>query len=183
MQVRIGFATMIRSLTVAPAAFLAVVLAALLAGAGAAEAQAGPPPSVRLDIHGDFGWYNTFGAGARVDIPIVRDGFLRSSSVKDDLSLSPGVELFSAYYVYHGFGVIPMVMLQWNIYFAQHFSFLVEAGIALLFGPSGWNRHYYDSFIAPTGQLGFRWHFSDSVALLVRVGWPAGAQIGVAFDL
>ncbi len=175
MQSRMGFTVFVGA--------LAVGLAALLSAPALADAQAGPPPSVRLDIHGDFGWYHSFGAGARVDIPVVRDGFIRSSDVSDDLSISPGLELFSAYGPYSGMGLIPMVMVQWNLYFAHQFSFFLEAGIALLFAPSGWSNHYYDQVVAPVGQLGFRWHLSDAMALLIRVGWPAGTQIGVAFDL
>ena len=165
------------------AASLIVGGAALLFAPTSAAAQAEPPPSVRLDVHADFGWYHSFGAGARVDIPVVRDGFIRSSDVSDDLSISPGLELFSAYGPYSGMGLIPMVMVQWNLYFAHQFSFFLEAGIAALFAPSGWSKHYYDQVIAPVGQLGFRWHFSDAMALLIRVGWPAGTQIGLAFDL
>ena len=175
MQVRTSIAATIAS--------LAVALVALLGAPGVTQAQAEPPPDLRLDVHGDFGWYHSFGAGVRFDIPIVRDGFTRSSSVKDDLSISPGVELFSAYGPYSGMGVIPMVMVQWNLYFAHKFSFFLEAGIAMLLAPSGWSHHYYDNVIAPVGQLGFRWHFSDAMALLIRVGWPAGTQIGIAFDL
>lgn len=176
MQVRTRFTL--------PIAVLVVCAAALLAAPGAADAQAGPPPSVRLDIHGDFGWYNNGGAGLRVDIPIVREGFIHGSSVSDDLSISPGLDMLWWYGAYDGIGFIPMVMVQWNIYFAQKFSFLIELGLAGIWGPSAsWNNRYYSNYIAPTGQLGFRWHFSDALALLVRVGWPAGAQVGLAIDL
>ena len=169
----------------APAACVAVLFSALTALVAApAEAQAGPPPSVRLDVHGDFGWYKNGGLGVRVDIPLVREGFLRARGVRDDLSLSPGAELFWWYTPrYEGIGFIPMVMAQWNIYFAQRWSFMLEAGLAVLMGPANWNRDYYASYIAPVGQLGFRWHFSDANALLLRVGWPAGLQLGVTFDL
>jgi hypothetical protein len=163
---------------------LAVVLAALLAAPGSASAQAGPPPGVRLDVHGDFGWYHSAGAGMRVDIPIVREGFIRSANVSDDLSISPGLDLFSMYgNGYHGIGLMPIVMVQWNIYFARQFSVFAELGLVLLFGPNDWRQGTFDSYIGPAFQLGFRWHFSDAVALLLRGGWPTGGQIGLAFDL
>jgi len=176
MQVRKRLTVLIASLAVATGALLSV--------ASSADAQAGPPPNVRLDIHGHFGWYNNAGFGARVDIPIVRDGFLRANGVKDDLSISPGAEMFFWYGRRDGgVGFIPMVMLQWNIYLGEHWSFLLEAGIAVIWGPERWNREYYSSYVAPTGQIGFRWHFSRSNALLVRAGWPAGLQVGITFDL
>ena len=176
MQVRTLLTTLI--------AALAVGLAALAFAPGSAAAQAGPPPSVRLDVHGDFGWYNTAGAGLRVDIPIVREGFIHGSRVHDDLSISPGLDMFWWYgYTSGGAGFIPMVMAQWNLYFAPQWSFLAELGLAVIYGPRNWNKRYYGSYLAPTGQLGFRWHFSSAAALLVRVGWPAGAQVGIAFSL
>ena len=176
MQVR-------KRLTVLIASF-AVATGALLSVASSADAQAGPPPNVRLDVHGNLGWYGNGGAGVRVDIPIVREGFLRANGVSDDLSISPGVDFLWWYRSrYEGIGFIPMVMVQWNIYLGDRWSILLELGVALLWGPERWNRDYYSSYIAPTGQVGFRWHFSRSNALLVRVGWPAGLQVGITFDL
>lgn len=176
MQVRTRLNVLIAS--------LGMTLAAALLAPGVVNAQLGPPPSVRLDIHGDFGWYNNGGGGFRVDIPVVRDGFLRANGVKDDLSISPGVDLLWWYgRGYEGVGFIPMVMVQWNIYFAEHWSFLAELGIAVLWGPRAWNNRYYSNYVAPVGQLGIRWHFSAANSLFLRVGWPAGAQIGITFDL
>ncbi len=164
-------------------AALALAAALLVTPSGAEAQNADVPPNVRLDVHGNFGFYSYFGGGLRVDIPIVRDGFLRANGVKDDLSISPGVELFGAYRRGEdGFGVMPMVMVQWNIY-VGNWSFFPEAGIAVIWGPRRWNDRYYSNYVAPSFQLGARWHFSRTNALLLRVGWPAGLQVGITFDL
>ena len=136
-------------------AALVVGFAALLAAPEVADAQAGPPPNVRLDVHGNlcyFEGYQNLGAGVRVDIPILREGFISGTRVPDDFSISSGLDLLWWYgrYSYSGVGFIQMVMAQWNIYFAQHWSGIVELGIALLWGPRGWNDRFYRNYVAPT---------------------------------
>jgi hypothetical protein len=56
---------------------------------------------------------------------------------------------------------------------------LVEIGAAMIFAPN--RDRFWPSFIAPHGMIGIRWHISEHNALFFRVGWPAGAQIGLAF--
>jgi hypothetical protein len=172
-------------------ALASAVLAAALGAATAAAlpataaAQAGPPSNVRLDVHLDTSpWYSNGGLGFRFDIPIVREGLIDGGSVRDDLSLSLGGEFIWFWdRRYSGLGLIPLAMFQWNFYLGRSFSLFPELGLAFLWGPRGWNNDYWGTYIAPAVQVGFRWHFSASNALLVRIGWPAGLQVGITFDL
>ncbi len=156
-------------------AALAVAFACLVPGRASAQ---GGPPGVRFDLHGSFGWYADFGLGFRVDIPIVPDGIL--DGVNDDLALSLGAE---ALYFYHpnatGIGVWPLLLMQWNFYLNDRWSIFPEVGLAFLFGPD--RNRYWQTFAAPIGMFGVRYRFSTRNALLLRVGWPAGAQIGITF--
>jgi hypothetical protein len=150
-----------------------------------AAAQPGPPSSVRLDVHLDTSpWYSNGGLGFRFDIPIVREGLIEGGSVRDDLSLSLGGEFLWFWdRRYEGVGLVPLAMFQWNFYLGRSVSLFPELGLAFLYGPRGWNRTYWGAYLAPAVQIGFRWHFSAKNALLIRLGWPAGLQIGITFDL
>lgn len=177
----------------------AALLFLALAAATPASAQhrggnAHPIDSLRLDLHADFAWYGAFGVGARLDIPVLPEGFLRSGSVEDDFVISPGVDLFfwnSLRYSYRcgpdvcssstwgGTFASFLVAAQWNLYIGN-WSFFPEAGLAIIVGNSYyWQDRYYNSFIWPFIGGGVRWHFSEGAALLFRVSWPAGLQIGV----
>ena len=113
------------------------------------------------------------GFGVRVDIPIVPEGIL--DSVEDDLALSPGADLlFDDGRVWVG---IPFA-LQWNFYINHQWSVFPELGAALLVG-----EHHRHSDVAVDFLLavGGRYHFSDRNALVLRIGWPIGVQIGITF--
>ncbi len=159
---------------------LALAIAVLVAASTALPAAADPQGShsdVRFDAHLDLGWYYNFGVGFRVDIPIVPGGIVDGAD--DDLRISPGAELFWFYRRNHdGFGVIPLVALQWNFYI-DDWSVFPELGIAFWWGPD--RDYYWRSFAAPFLGIGARYHFSARNALLMRINWPAGFQIGITF--
>jgi hypothetical protein len=88
--------------------------------------------------------------------------------------------------------------MQWNFFLSKHWSVFAEPGLALEYGtwgdcsgyyvdnrgnsrhyacPNAANRMIVDPFIL---FLGGRFHFSDSVTLTARVGWPY-FSIGVSF--
>lgn len=157
--------------------FLALAVAlASLAAAAPAEAQGGPS-GVRFDIHGSFGWYDDFGVGFRADIPIVPTGIV--DGVNDDLAISLGAEALYWYHGKTGFGVWPMALLQWNFYLSEKWSIFPEVGVVLMFGPD--RNRYWRTFAAPIAMFGARYHFNRRNALLLRVGWPAGLQVGITF--
>jgi hypothetical protein len=148
---------------------------------GNAQAQnyEGGIDSVRWDAHLSLGWYSNVGAGFRADIPAVKGGLV--NGVADDLSISVGAELL--YFTernYDGFGIWPLVAAQWNFYVHENWSVFPELGIAFWFGPD--RDHYWgNGFAAPFLGVGGRYHFSARNALLVRINWPAGLQVGINF--
>lgn len=137
---------------------------------------------LRPDVHVSFGGYGSLGAGLRVDIPILRRGFIEG--VDDELALSPGADVFfySAFYDYYAGGpyVIPSIVLQWNFYIGQ-WSLFPEAGVALYVGDRRYLRHGDGFYVRPDFGLGARYHFSPRNALLARVSTPTGFQLGVTF--
>ena len=160
--------------------------AGLVALALSGVALASPAPaaaqthddSVRFDVHADFGWYSFVGAGFRVDIPIVAEGLIAAAD--DELAITLGAEVGWFYHsVDHGFGVYPVLAFQWNFYLGEKWSIFPELGVAFLFGPN--RKRYWDTFAAPHGGFGVRWHFGERNALLMRVTWPGGFQIGLTF--
>lgn len=146
---------------------------------------------MRFDVHGNaVGAHTTAGVGARIEFPIVPNGFLKSSKVADELAISGGVD-FLFWSHKHGrenvdhFTFMLPIVAQWNIYFHEKFSAFPEAGfgIAIHDGEHDYynHRHYGQSYFGPFVGGGFRWHFSDSMSLLVRGSYPAGLQVGVTF--
>jgi len=170
----------------------AILLVLVLGWAGAAVAQEGeggdggggdrgggsPRDSVTFDAHVDLGWYSSFGVGFRADITIVPNGII--DEVDDDLAISPGAELFWFYHDdYDGVGLIPLVALQWNFYVSDDWSVFPELGVALLFAPN--RNRFWRTFVAPFLGFGARYHFNERNALLLRLSWPAGLQVGITF--
>jgi hypothetical protein len=142
--------------------------------------------TVRPEVHFSLGGHGDLGAGFRVDIPIVPEGFLRNK--RDDFALSPGMDI-QFYDLGHdndgddddGDGVlfIPQLAAQWNIYFPRAgWSIFPEAGVAIVVGDWAGND---DVHADPLVAFGARKHFNSRTALLLRGGWPTGFQVGVAF--
>ena len=139
---------------------------------------------VRLDVHANFGGYGSLGAGFRVEVPLLKNGML--NEVDDELALSVGADAFfySDFFPdrYNGgVYVIPSAVLQWNFYIGESWSVFPEAGIAFYVGDSRYLRRETSFYAAPAFGLGFRYHFNDRNALLVRVATPTGFQVGVTF--
>jgi hypothetical protein len=141
--------------------------------------------AVRPEVHFSVGGHGDLGAGFRVDIPIVPEGFLRNK--RDDFALSPGMDV-QFYDFDHDAGpdddgdrvlLIPQLAAQWNIYFPHAgWSIFPEAGVAIVVGD--WDGDD-DVHVDPLGAFGARKHFNSRNALLLRAGWPTGFQIGVTF--
>lgn len=163
---------------------------------------------VRPEVHLSLGGHGDLGAGFRVDIPIVPEGFLRRG--RDDFALSPGLDI-QFYDFDHddrrwrdpgpgprpgpGPGprpgpapgprrgdrvlFIPQLAAQWNFYFPRHaWSIFPELGLAVVIGDwDGYDNVHVDPLVA----FGARKHFAEHLALVMRVGWPSGFQLGLAF--
>ena len=143
---------------------------------------------VRPEVHFSLGGHGDLGAGFRVDIPIVPEGFLRNK--RDDFALSPGMDI-QFYDLDHDPDrdgddddgdrvlLIPQLAAQWNIYFPHAgWSIFPEAGVAIVIGDWDGNDNVHAD---PLAAFGARKHFNSRTALLLRAGWPTGFQIGVAF--
>lgn len=182
--------------------FFALVLAALAVAAPAAAddtiKQPGDHPhySVEVEPHLLLGWGwgygGGFGFGGRFSIPVVQNGFI--PSINNSVAISFGVDaLFynGCYYNDGNCGATYLwfpVLMQWNFFVAQRWSVFGEPGLALYNG--WWNgcngpcpRGGPGTFgIEPALYLGGRYHFSDSVSLTMRIGFPS-FSIGVSFFL
>lgn len=174
---------------------LGIVMASALAFTASARADEDDYRirAVRPEVHGSVGGRGDLGAGFRIDIPIVPEGFLRRG--RDDFALSPGLDIQFYDFDHDGphdrgpdprphrdrDGVlfIPQLAAQWNIYFPRHgWSIFPEAGLAVVIGD--WDG-YDDVHVDPLVAFGARKHFNGRTALVLRAGWPCGLQVGVAF--
>jgi hypothetical protein len=150
---------------------------------------------VRPEAHLSIGGHGDIGAGFRIDIPIVPEGFIGRG--RDDFALSPGLDLQFFDFGDHDCGgrgpkpgrgecrdgdgvvVIPQLAAQWNFYFPRHaWSIAPELGIAVVIGD--WDGHD-DVRVQPLAAFVARKHFAGRTALVLRGGWPSGFQIGIAF--
>ncbi len=147
--------------------------------AGAIERGANRFTNVRFEVHLDIGWYGAGGIGGRVEIPLARNGII--DGVDDEIALSFGAEVFYFYNPrYAGaFGVTPIIAVQWNFFIGPNVSLFPELGLAFFLADS--RAYGWGTFIAPYLGFGFRYHFTDRNALLLRASWPAGFQVGITF--
>ncbi len=142
----------------------------------------------RVEAHGLIGW--GIGAGLRLEVPIVPQGFLRGS-VRDELALGFGGE-FIPFFLHGGrielgVGMAPLGALVWNLYLNARWSIFPELGAALLFTDHGIGRfsdeHGGGLHLHADGLLGFglRYHSGRRSAFVVRFNYPFGLHLGVTF--
>jgi hypothetical protein len=169
-----------------------------------------PHYSVELEPHGLVGWAANyygfgFGLGGRVSIPVTHDGFIKK--LNNSVAVSFGLDWvhYSGggcyYYVRNGcfdgysadFVQFPIVM-QWNFYVAQHWSVFAEPGIYVWHAfyntnypcngpglpPCGAIYYGSETSVGPAFYVGGRYHFNDTVALTMRLGFPT-ISVGVSF--
>ncbi len=162
-----------------------------------------PPDVFELEPHllfspfdaPDFPSNGGYGVGVRGTIEIVPDGFI--PSLNDSVGIGFGLDWLyydgvegrafcrTRQYV-NGVSVcvettargssyvfVPVVM-QWNFWLARRWSAFGEPGLAL----THWNDGGFG--VEPVFSAGGRFHFSDSVALTARLGYPA-FSLGVSF--
>ncbi len=157
-----------------------------------------PAYDVEIEPHGlwDFwnGVYNGngIGIGARFGIPIVSNGFI--PSINNSVAISFGVDWLHYPGCYNGFPGCSAdyfefpVTLQWNFYVSEHWSVFGEPGLYVYhaFFENDCNvagfcvAHGAETSVLPAFYAGARWHFSDSMALTMRIGFPS-TSIGVSF--
>jgi hypothetical protein len=155
--------------------------------------------------HYDYAPNDGFGLGARFSIPIVKNGFV--PSINNSVAIGFGVDWLhysgaSCYYYdngphYHGpcydvgdanYLFFPVVM-QWNFFVAKQWSVFGEPGLVIYHGffdycagaPAGFNcGNPTSTGVDFAFYLGGRYHVSDHVALVLRIGYPT-FSFGVSF--
>jgi hypothetical protein len=133
-----------------------------------------------------------FGPGFRGTVVLVDNGFV--STINNSVGLGFGLDWIFYGHGCHGpdrdrhcdapSGVILPVVMQWNFWLHPHWSVFGEPGIA--FHVQGGSNDHVD-FDWFTIYVGGRYHFSDNVALTMRLGAPLlhdnVFSIGVSFLL
>jgi hypothetical protein len=125
-------------------------------------------PHLVVGFAGPFENAGFIGPGFRGTFHIA-DGFVHS--INDSVGIGVGFDF--------GFGngttVFVPVVLQWNFWLTTHISVFGEPGVA--FGSGGPNSGAYPAFFA-----GMRYHFTERIALTVRLGYP-DVTVGCSFFL
>jgi hypothetical protein len=132
-----------------------------------------PHYSFEAEPHGLLGFIGPFdnkgkahlGVGFRGTIVIVQNGFVKT--INNSVGISFGADMF----VGEGTLFIPVAM-QWNFWLSPDWSVFGEPGVG--FAMKG------KSVVHPVLMAGGRYHFSDKVALTMRIGYPA-ISIGASF--
>jgi hypothetical protein len=161
------------------AALLAAAIASGPAAASAEDATIGDPgdhPEYRFELepHGLVGFGGPFrkgqgelGAGVRATVIVVDNGFVKT--INNSVGISFGADAFFG----RGTVFIP-VALQWNFWLSVHWSVFAEPGIGLAANTA--NR----DLLHPVLMAGGRYHFTEKIALTLRLGYPA-FSVGVSF--
>jgi hypothetical protein len=137
--------------------------------------QYGQHPSYVLELepHGLIGFgypfddSNNVGLGVRATIHL-SNGFVKS--INDSVGIGFGFDFAPGG---EGFFIVPVV-LQWNFWLSTHWSVFGEPGLAFTNGPL--------SAVTPAVYVGGRFHFTERVALTLRLGYP-DVSVGVSFLL
>lgn len=137
---------------------------------------------------------NGFGPGIRIGIPIMSPGFIKT--INDSIAISFGADVMylspkfktkdcvgdlcdNSFWAFY----FPVTM-QWNFWLTEKWSVFGEPGATLQTTAKKCERIYgckSPGFIYPAFYAGARYHFSDSTALTMRIGWPSGLSVGLSF--
>jgi hypothetical protein len=151
-----------------------------------------------------IGTGNGFGPGLRLSFPVTEAGFI--PSINDTVAVGVGLdwvfydaenavrarctefvpgpndtevcvevggESGDSQYFY-----VPVVM-QWNFWFHKQASAFFEPGLAVYLREDT-GRSDIDPGLSMVLQFGGRWHFADTMALTLRLGYPL-SSLGVSF--
>lgn len=149
-------------------------------------------PHGLIGLFGPYNYATGIGAGLRVSIPIVQNGFI--PKLNNSIAISFGTDWVHYTGCYYGSTVgcgieslfFPVAM-QWNFFLTRDWSVFGEPGLAIFhyFYHDDWCNGYAcnvhgDTGVTPVFDVGARWHFSDSAALTMRIGYPS-FSVGVSF--
>ena len=108
------------------------------------------------------------GIGFRGTVIVADRGFI--PSINNSVGVTFGADVFLA----HGEVLLPVAM-QWNFWLTTHWSVFGEPGLALAV-----NRENDRSLLHPIFNAGGRYHFTDKIALTLRIGYPS-ISVGASF--
>ena len=163
-----------------------------------------PHYAIEVEPHGLLGFFGPwgsglgFGAGLRLSIPVMQNGFI--PKINNSVAITFGGDFMhydsGCYYLNYGCNgsnaLYFPVALQWNFFVAQKWSVMGEVGAAPYYdfytdycGTLPLSQQPYCSTpshfsVAPVFNAGARYHFSEHVALTMRVGYPS-ISVGVSF--
>jgi hypothetical protein len=152
-----------------------------------------------------YGGGSGFGLGGRVSINLTHNGFV--DSINNSVAIGLGLDWVhydapGCYYYYNRgagcYGGVPAdffqfpVVMQWNFYVAKRWSVFGEPGLYVWHGSYGGGACYNgagvlvpcsfsDTGVGPAFWVGGRFHFSETVALTMRLGYPDMLTFGVSF--
>jgi hypothetical protein len=129
-------------------------------------------PHAIVGLGGPFKDKGSFGAGFRGTVVIVDSGFIKT--INNSVGITFGADLLAGD---KGTLFIPVAM-QWNFWLTTHLSVFGEPGVAL----AAKKFELKDDVFHPIIMVGGRYHFTDTIALTLRAGYP-GASVGVSFLL
>jgi hypothetical protein len=122
-------------------------------------------PHLLLGYAGPFEQDGSPGVGFRGTFHIT-NGFIKG--INDSVGVGVGIDIGT-----DGRVLLPVVM-QWNFWLSTHWSVFGEPGLAIGSGP---RTNLWPAFYA-----GGRFHFTDRIALTMRIGYP-DISVGVSFLL
>ncbi|MEO7096690.1 MAG: hypothetical protein ABI175_25760 [Polyangiales bacterium] len=148
--------------------------------------------------YNSFGW----GPGVRFSIPVLSPGFIKT--INNSIAISFGADLLNyaghryycngkncnAYFDSDSFWALYVpVTMQWNFWLTDKWSVMGEPGLAIrhAFVSSDYcNRDFYSDCrsateLVPAFYAGARFHFGDTTALTMKIGFPTFFSVGVSF--
>ena len=184
------------------AAVFAAVSAPAAPAAAASTIRSPNPPQYKVEIEPhlllqpDSLYYNggTFGVGvgARFSIPIMSPGFVKTINDSIAISFGPDLVHYDGYdwcqgnvcYGQSYWRLYFPVAMQWNFWLTDKWSVFGEPGLVVrsnLGDNCVAGAPCRQSLVTPAFWAGARFHFSDAVALTMRVGFPEALSVGVSF--
>ena len=152
---------------------------------------------VGLYEYGAFGW----GPGVRFSIPLMSPGFIKT--INDSIAISFGADLLhydgrayycngrgcpSTFYSDSFWALYVPVTMQWNFWLTDKWSVMGEPGLALrhaFVSDTYCDTRFYDcrnvTTVVPAFYVGGRYHFGETTALTMKIGFPTFFSIGVSF--
>jgi hypothetical protein len=117
-----------------------------------------------------------FGAGLRATIELGDPAFI--PKLNNTVGITFGFDVTNCLYCREDFEIWTPIGLQWNFFLTDKWSVFADLGIAPR--AHGFYRQVYFDFMT---FIGGRYHFNDTVALTMRIGYPFTISVGASFFL